>query len=156
IQRKIEAPLAATVGGQSYVFAGWSDGGAQSHTISTPSIDTTYTANYVPAAITYLSDLPFVGTPVNGWGPVERDRSNGESGAADGFMQRIRGTTYSKGLGVHSTSQVTFNLAGQYKTFLSDIGIDDETNGAGSVVFQVLADGVTIYDSEAILGTSLT
>ncbi|MGH2445283.1 MAG: PQQ-dependent sugar dehydrogenase, partial [Candidatus Limnocylindria bacterium] len=31
----------------------------------------------------YLSDLPFVSS-TNGWGPVERDRSNGETGATDG------------------------------------------------------------------------
>ena len=60
--------------------------------------------------ITYLSDLPFVGTPTNGWGPVERDRSNGEQGATDGGPIRIRGNTYTKGLGVHSASVVTFNL----------------------------------------------
>ena len=28
----------------------------------------------------FLSDLPFVGSPTNGWGPIERDRSNGEEG----------------------------------------------------------------------------
>ena len=105
-------------------------------------------------AFTYLSDLPFVGTPTNGWGPVERDRSNGEQGATDGVPLKIRGQAYAKGLGVHATSVVTFNLAGGYTTFLSDIGVDDETNGLGSVQFQVVADGTTIFTSGTLLGTS--
>jgi hypothetical protein len=104
--------------------------------------------------VTYLSDLPFVGTPQNGWGPVERDRSNGEQGATDGGTLSIRGQMYAKGLGVHATSVVTFNLAGGYTTFLSDIGIDDEMEGAGSVQFQVVADGTTIFTSATLLGTS--
>ena len=37
---------------------------------------------------------------------------------------------------------------------MADLGIDDETNGGGSVVFQVLADGVSIYTSSTILGTT--
>ena len=154
VQRQLSAASTVTVGGKSYEFTGWSDGGAQAHAISTPSSSTVYTANYELIAVTYLSDLPFVGTPTNGWGPVERDRSNGEQGATDGGPISIRGTTYAKGLGVHSTSQVVFNLAGAYTTFLADLGIDDETNGGGSVVFQVLADGVSIYTSSTILGTT--
>jgi glucose/arabinose dehydrogenase len=35
-----------TVGGIAYTFGGWSDGGAASHTIATPSADTTLTANF--------------------------------------------------------------------------------------------------------------
>jgi glucose/arabinose dehydrogenase len=33
-------------GGRRYGFAGWSDGGAATHTVSTPSADTTYTATF--------------------------------------------------------------------------------------------------------------
>jgi len=95
---------------------------------------------------TYLSDLPFVGTPTNGWGPVERDKSVGEDQAGDGGPIMIKGVTYAKGLGVHSYSEITFNLNGQYKSFLSDIGLDDEKTG-GSVTFQVWVDGVLKFDS---------
>ena len=46
-----------------------------------PGVATTYTATYAGQATTsYLSDLAY--TPVaNGWGPVEKDRSNGEDAA---------------------------------------------------------------------------
>ena len=43
-----------------------------------------------PAGSAAVSDLPFL-TETNGWGPVERDQSNGESGGGDGRPLTIRG-----------------------------------------------------------------
>lgn len=39
-----------TSGGNSYEFANWSDGGDATHEITTPTADTTYTAQFQPAA----------------------------------------------------------------------------------------------------------
>jgi len=47
IKRAIAAPSPQTVNGLSYVFQSWSDGGARSHEISTPAVNTTYTANFI-------------------------------------------------------------------------------------------------------------
>ncbi|MGQ0795391.1 MAG: PQQ-dependent sugar dehydrogenase, partial [Nitrosopumilaceae archaeon] len=47
ITRTLQAPAMQSLGGQSYQFQSWSDGGVATHTISTPSVATTYTANYV-------------------------------------------------------------------------------------------------------------
>jgi hypothetical protein len=47
IIRSIAAPTPQTLNGSSYIFQAWSDGGARSHEISTPSVDTTYTANFI-------------------------------------------------------------------------------------------------------------
>ena len=41
----IEAPD-QTIGANTYTFASWSDGGAQTHTIVVPGADQTYTANF--------------------------------------------------------------------------------------------------------------
>jgi glucose/arabinose dehydrogenase len=46
IKRAIAAPTPQTLNGSSYVFKSWSDGGARSHEISTPSVNTTYTAAF--------------------------------------------------------------------------------------------------------------
>ena len=46
IIRSISAPTPQTLNGSNYVFQGWSDGGARTHEISTPSVDSTYTANF--------------------------------------------------------------------------------------------------------------
>lgn len=49
IQRELGAAATQQVGGRTYQFAGWSDGGAATHTVSTPLADTTYTAFYALA-----------------------------------------------------------------------------------------------------------
>ncbi|MBM4254310.1 MAG: hypothetical protein FJ147_00255 [Deltaproteobacteria bacterium] len=45
-EHTLSAPLTQTINGLTYIFTGWSDGGAATHTITTPETDTTYTANY--------------------------------------------------------------------------------------------------------------
>jgi glucose/arabinose dehydrogenase len=104
--------------------------------------------------LSYLSDLPFTST--NGWGVVERDRSNGDIGAADGNPLKLEGTTYAKGIGAHSNSQINYNLGGNYNSFFAYVGVDDEVSGGGSVVFQILADGELLYDSGLMSGLSST
>jgi len=96
----------------------------------------------------YLSDLSWT-YATSGWGPVERDTSNGEDGAGDGATMTLNGVSYGKGLGVHSYSELRYWLGGSYARFISDIGLDDEMDvwQCGSVVFQVWADGELLYDS---------
>jgi hypothetical protein len=47
IIRAIAAPSPQTLNGLNYVFQSWSDGRARSHEISTPAVNTTYTANFI-------------------------------------------------------------------------------------------------------------
>ena len=119
----------------------------------TPSGYSNEASALVPAPVgtTYLSDLNWV-SATNGNGPVEKDTSSGEQFAGDGHTISIAGHTYTKGLGVHANSQIVYNLGGAYQTFASDVGVDDETDRSGSVVFQVLLDGVKVYDSARMLG----
>ncbi len=103
----------------------------------------------------YVSDLSYVQV-ANGWGSVEKDRSNGEQGATDGHTITLNGKTYAKGLGTHAYSEVTVPLNSAYSSFKSDIGVDDEIGNQGSVVFQVFADGTKIYDSGVMYGATAT
>jgi alpha-galactosidase len=101
----------------------------------------------------YLSDS----TPTyaaNGLGPVERDTSNGASDPGDGMPIKIRGQSFSKGLGVSAPSAVIYRLGGQCTAFSATVGVDDSANGAGTVVFQVWADGEKLFDSGTVTGTS--
>jgi glucose/arabinose dehydrogenase len=50
--RPIGAAATQTVGGTTYNFVSWSDGGAATHNVATPATNTTYTANYTPATTT--------------------------------------------------------------------------------------------------------
>ncbi len=100
-----------------------------------------------------VSSLP-ASAVTNGWGPMEINRSNGGKAAGDGRVQSIRGTTFDHGLGVHASSSATFAVPGGYCTLRATLGVDDETKGAGSVVFAVYADGVLRYRSPRLTGRS--
>ncbi|WP_232323709.1 glycoside hydrolase family 2 TIM barrel-domain containing protein [Catenuloplanes japonicus] len=105
---------------------------------------TTATARVVtplPPGARWFSDLAFTEV-TNGWGPIERDRSNGEQGASDGGPLTVGGTVYAKGVGAHALSRLTLDLGGACTSFRADVGVDDEMGGSGSVVFEVWADGV--------------
>ena len=91
----------------------------------------------------------------NGWGPAEKDRSNGELGATDGHTLTLNGTTYAKGLGVHSDSDVRYALGSECDRFKASVGVDDEA-AKGSVAFQVFADANQVYNSGLVSGTSAT
>ncbi|QLG11989.1 NPCBM/NEW2 domain-containing protein [Deinococcus sp. D7000] len=88
----------------------------------------------------------------NGWGPIERNTSVGEAKANDGRPMSVNGKKYASGFGVHANSTMTFAIGGKCSTFISDVGIDDEVGNKGSVVFQVYADGVKLFDSGKMTG----
>ena len=103
----------------------------------------------------YLSDMSW-NAMTNGWGPAEKDRSNGESGAGDGNTLILNGVSYGKGLGVHAPSDIRYNLAGSCSTFTAAVGVDDEVGPDGSITFQVWADGLLLFDSGVMTGSSPT
>ncbi|MEO6086038.1 MAG: glycoside hydrolase family 97 catalytic domain-containing protein [Umezawaea sp.] len=103
----------------------------------------------VPTGPSYVSDLPFTSED-NGWGPVERDRSNGESAGGDGAELRVGGVAYAKGIGAHATSDVSVYTGRRCSAFTAGIGLDDETTSTGSVVFQVYGDGRLLHDSGVV------
>jgi beta-galactosidase len=105
-----------------------------------------------PSGTAAVSTLEFI-TAQNGWGPVERDLSNGEQGIGDGRPISIGGKTYATGLGVHPESAVELYLGGRCTTLTTDIGLDDEVGDSGSVVFEVLADGTRRYQSPVLTGS---
>ncbi|QXT63218.1 NPCBM/NEW2 domain-containing protein [Tessaracoccus palaemonis] len=110
----------------------------------------------LPDGELYLSDMRdrIVGTPTNGWGPMEFDQSNGETASGDGTPIMVDGVTYPKGLGTHAASSVTFSLKGECSLFQSVIGIDDSRGGNGSVIFVVAGDRNVLYSSGAITGST--
>ncbi|HEX6682333.1 MAG TPA: NPCBM/NEW2 domain-containing protein [Candidatus Limnocylindrales bacterium] len=110
-------------------------------------------------AATLTCTAPGIGSPAsdrawtassNGWGPVERDQSNGEQPAGDGTVASTGGIHYVKAIGAHAASTVDLAVSG-CERFTAAAGIDGEvTNSAASVVFTVSADGTTLYTSAAV------
>ena len=100
--------------------------------------------------VVYLSDLTPVGERVEGvlhrpW-PVRMDRN-----AAGGPLS-IDGRSFEKGVGVHSRTELTYELGGRFEKFASSIGLDDAVRPRGSVVFRVSADGKVVFDSGLVTG----
>ncbi len=99
----------------------------------------------------FISDMAWDGQ-TNGWGPVERDQSNGEQGASDGNPLTIGGTVYSKGLGVHAAAEVIVALDGTCALFSATVGVDDEVGPNGSVTFEVWGDGALLASEAGVTG----
>jgi hypothetical protein len=99
---------------------------------------------------TYLSDLkpaeyrhlPYLSLA---W-PYRRDRN------VTGGLLRGDGRLYLKGLGVHSAARLTYLLEPGWKRFRAELGIDDSTEGRGSVDFRVFVDKKQVFISEPIRG----
>ncbi|MFM8304696.1 MAG: NPCBM/NEW2 domain-containing protein [Actinomycetota bacterium] len=124
--------------------------GRSSATVTITNDDTGATAT-----TTFVSDLnPTRAT--NGYGPVERDTSNGGQAAGDGRTITLDGVRYAKGLGVHAASSVVYSVPAGANRFVADVGVDDECASRGSVVFMVLVDGVTKYTSPRLVASSAT
>src|SRR5438034_946859 len=103
----------------------------------------------------YLSDQPWT-YMANENGPVERDMSNGGSGAGDGRALSLNGSRYAKGFGTWAPSAIEFRPDGSCSTFTAEVGIDDEAGSRGTVIFQVWGDGQKIFDSGVTTGTTPT
>lgn len=128
----------------------WNDGTQLQPGSTTGSADV-LVPNPPPTGDAYISDVPWTSW-TNGWGPPERDRSNGEQGSTDGNPITINGVTYAKGVGVHAMSEIDVYVGGQCASFSSDVGIDDEVGDRGQVDFQVYADGAKVADSGTVTG----
>jgi alpha-galactosidase len=100
-----------------------------------------------PSGTSYLSDLNWLSAS-NDWGPVEKDRSNGETGAADGRTITINGVTYAKGLGTNAPAEIDYYLGGACSSVSTDVGIDDEKDGShADATFVIYADGAEVANS---------
>ena len=92
----------------------------------------------------YVSDLTFL-SDSNGYGPTERDSSNGGQASGDGARITVGGIEYAKGLGQHAPARVVLELAGCTR-FTAVVGLDAE-DLRGLVAFQLEGDGRVLWRS---------
>lgn len=76
-----------------------------------------------------------------GWRETRTDAANG------GGPLTIAGQRHAKGLGTHAPGEMVFPLNGKHTQFQASVGVDDAGDARGSVVFRVLLDGKTAFDS---------
>jgi NPCBM/NEW2 domain/Right handed beta helix region len=103
------------------------------------------------ATPSYVSDMSWR-SESNGWGPAERDLSNGEKAEGDGAPLTIGGVVFDKGIGVHAPSRIVVDVDGTCSVFAADVGLDDETGTQGSVSFEVWGDGSRLAESGLVDG----
>jgi len=72
--------------------------------------------------------------------------------SVNGQPLRITGRRYSRGFGTTSGARVTYFIGGGYELFSGEIGIDDETQGKGSVVFEIHGDDELLFRSDVCRG----
>lgn len=70
------------------------------------------------------------------WGKVRARKSIGDN------WMKIAGVDYPIGVGTHAPSKFRMPLGGNALSFSAMVGVDDETEAKGSVVFRVFADDV--------------
>ncbi len=114
MQRTLGAISPQSTGGTTYVFQAWSDGGASTHTVATPSTDTTYTATYVASSVPpgiglqgyYFNNADFTGTTLTRLdGTVDFNWASGVplvGIAADTFSVRWSGQVRAQVTGTHT------------------------------------------------------
>lgn len=67
-----------------------------------------------------------------------------------GRRMRIGGREFERGLGVRSESSLMFELAGQYREFVSFLGVDDVGGSLSDVTAEIRVDGRTAYRKEGL------
>jgi len=80
------------------------------------------------------------------YGSLQRCRS------VDGNPLRIGGKQFDHGLGTHANAEIQYPLNNRYGRFEAAVGVDDEKQGSGSVVCQIVVDGRKVFDSGVLRG----
>jgi hypothetical protein len=83
---------------------------------------------------------------------LDTERPHRVNQSQGGRVLQLGGTKYSHGLGVHSRSELTYELGGKFKQFATTVGVDDEVGEAGSVIFRIWGDEKLLFESPVMLG----
>ncbi len=98
-------------------------------------------ASYVLLGQVYRLDEMDLRGMETGWSSPKANKS------VDGNPLTVAGISYEYGVGTHSVSHMLVNLNGKGLRFESLVGIDDETQGKGTVEFLVLGDRRILWRS---------
>jgi alpha-galactosidase len=80
------------------------------------------------------------------WGEPNANKS------VDNHPLFLDGKRYERGFGTHANSTLRIALGGKAELFTANVGVDDEVGQKGSVVFKVIGDGKTLWESGVLRG----
>ncbi|MCF7707636.1 MAG: NPCBM/NEW2 domain-containing protein [Verrucomicrobia bacterium] len=81
-----------------------------------------------------------------GWGAPQLGRS------VIGRPLRVGGEEFKSGVGTHASGVILVELNGECERFRAKVGVDDETDGKGSVRFKLVADGRRVFQTDVVCG----
>jgi alpha-galactosidase len=80
------------------------------------------------------------------WGEAHANRS------VDNHPLFLDGKRFEHGLGTHANSTLRIGLDAKAEQFTAIVGVDDEVGQRGSVIFKVIGDGKTLWESGVLRG----
>jgi NPCBM/NEW2 domain len=99
--------------------------------------------DFSSGVLRYLSDLdPAKVDQTSDTGLVER---YGRDRNLDNEPIRLEGAVFTKGITVHSTAALTFDISGDYKEFRTTVGVDDTASPDSAVEIQIEGDGRELF-----------
>lgn len=105
---------------------------------------------FLDRRVVYLSDMKPVTTRRTPFLSVKRplrlDRN------VLGGPLTLRGVEFPKGLGMHSRTEIEYDLADGFASFQATIGLDDVAKNGGNVVYSVQLDGRSVFTSGPVTG----
>ncbi len=87
---------------------------------------------------------------MQGWGSLGINTAVVPPDGRQPMPLKMAGKSYEKGLGTHAPSEMVLSLDGRYSLFEALVGIQDQGNPVGSVIFQVYVDEEKCFDSGVI------
>jgi hypothetical protein len=93
--------------------------------------------------------------PLSAFGAIHADQNFGHPRFArniTGSRLKVGTTEFAEGIGVFAQSLLEYPLNKQFSHFTAKVGVDAVTEGRGSVVFEIFADGKKIWASGVMSG----
>ncbi|HEY5912247.1 MAG TPA: NPCBM/NEW2 domain-containing protein [Verrucomicrobiae bacterium] len=97
-------------------------------------------------AATFGIETLDLGYVEQGWGSPQANKS------VDNHTLSIGGKKFEHGLGTHAAGSFRIALNGKGEHFTANVGVDDEIGKRGSVVFSIVGDGKTLWQSGVLRG----
>jgi hypothetical protein len=104
--------------------------------------------------LTYLSDLEPIkvveSSNIEGMNHYRRDTNldGGPLRLVHKSATRTEAQTYAKGLALHATTELVYDLGGQYKEFRAVLGVDPAVGGDSDVKLTIDGDGKELFSGE--------
>jgi len=108
------------------------------------------TMSFASDRVTDLASLKPVAVKAHGF--FDKAPKHRVNRSAGGGPLLLAGRTFPRGLGVRSFTELTYDLAGGYKSLVATVGIDDSVRPAGDARVTVLGDGKVLGKPVGVRG----